>query len=55
MTRFSGCYLAHNLTLIAFDKYWKRQLSLRHYCDYLDVLLAYGRTAEGWTRTESMI
>jgi hypothetical protein len=55
MHRYAGCYLAHNLMLIAFGKYWKRQISLSAYVATLDVLLHYGRTPDGWSRLERMI
>jgi hypothetical protein len=36
MDQYAGCYLAHNLMLIAFGVYWKRQVSLSAYVSRLD-------------------
>jgi hypothetical protein len=35
---YAGCYLAHNLMLIAYGKYGKRQPSLQAYIQVLDTL-----------------
>lgn len=53
--RYAGCYLAHNLMLIALGKYWKRQPSLQAYVEVLDILGMYGRTREGWARLEEIL
>ena len=53
--RYAGCFLAHNLMLIAFGRYVRRQPSLLMYVAVLDILTAFGRTAQGWAKIEVLL
>ena len=55
MTKYAGCFLAHNLMLIAFRRYERRQPSLLAYVAILDTLIAYGRTEAGWAKIEALL
>jgi hypothetical protein len=42
LERYARCYLAHNLMLIAWGTYWKRQPTLRDYVRLLDWMVREG-------------
>lgn len=41
MERYAGCYLAHNLMLIAYGSYWRRKPSLKAYGELIAWLMTH--------------
>ena len=43
---WAGSYLAHNIGLLAFGKYQKRQKTLKEYVEFLDWMVQQGLMTE---------